>query len=691
MPDQKNQSSLTEISPGILNFGDARMALFDIKSGFWSIRRQMIAMVGEQLTNSALQQSGVNGGASYARSVGIAEGPAEQERLFGVCLQAFQDAGFGKFEIIEANWPIGKIVIQAGSSIEAWMALEHEEHPSHSICAYTAGVLVGFINVITGRKDVVCVESACQANGDACCQFELLPVEKASDAPIVAFLPDPGLGHNLNLLEILFERMPMGIAVFDRSYNFLRYNETWAEFEKKYRPENAAPLLPGVNYFDVLPGSEEIAKPLFERVLAGETIRLDAVRFEAGGIVSYWDIALAPLIENGRVMGILNVTLDATERIEAQQHLERRVADRTSEIQMLLNVSAVANRSLDLDDMLETTLDLIVTLLDASRVGVMLVDETSGELEARIIRPPQVISEDDLRHITQACQAVISKKKATFIEANPETGMLEPGALLPLQIHDQILGVLVIIGKQGSQIKPQQQSLFLSVADQLGVAVENARLYEKVEQSAISMERNRLARDLHDAVTQTLFSASLIAEVVPKLWEKNPDEGRRRLEEVRQLTRGALSEMRTLLLELRPTTLADTDLVDLITHLVNAFIARTRLEVEYFKQVDGNPPPFVNEVFYRVAQETFNNIVKHADAKKVDVKLICQSDQVELSIKDNGCGFDAEEIPADHLGVGIMKERANEIDAGLIIHSQPFQGTTVSLKWKDKDTEKNNE
>jgi len=674
--------ALNQTAPGELHFGGARMALFDIKSGFWSIRRQMIAMVGEQLTNSALQQSGVNGGASYARSVGIANDPAEQERLFGICLQAFQDAGFGKFEIQEASWPIGKAVIQAHSVVEAWMALEHDENPNHSICAYSAGVLVGFINVITGRKDVVCVESACQAKGDDHCLFELLPVEQAAEAPVVSFSPDPGLGHNLNLLEILFERMPMGIALFDRSYNFLRYNETWEEFAKKYKPQDGAPLLPGVNYFDVLPGSEEIAIPVFERVLSGETISHDALRFESGGIVSYWDVVIAPLFENDKVQGILNVTLDATERIEAQQHLEQRVADRTSEIQMLLNVSAVANRSLDLDDMLETTLDLIVTLLDASRVGVMLADESSGELEARVLRPPQVISDQDLQQIMEACLAVIEQKKAIFIEADPENGMLEPGALLPLQIHDQVLGVLVIIGKRGGRFIRQQQSLFLSVADQLGVAIENARLYEKVEQSAITMERSRLARDLHDAVTQTLFSASLIAEVIPKLWEKDPDEGRRRLEEVRQLTRGALSEMRTLLLELRPTTLFDTELIDLVTHLVNAFIARTRLQVKYIKEVDGNPPPFVNEVFYRVAQETFNNIVKHADATQVDVNLLCKPEQVELTIKDNGCGFDPEEIPADHLGIGIMQERAKEINADLTIYSQPLKGTKVRLIWK---------
>src|SRR5690606_10269796 len=102
------------------------------------------------------------------------------------------------------------------------------------------------------------------------------------------------------------------------------------------------------------------------------------------------------------------------------------------------------------------------------------------------------------------------------------------------------------------------------------IAIENSRLRSSAEQAAVAAERSRIARELHDAVTQTLFAASLIAEVVPNLWERNPNEGRRRLAELRQLTRGALAEMRTLLLELRPSTLAEVELSDLVRQLGEA-------------------------------------------------------------------------------------------------------------------------
>ena len=146
------------------------------------------------------------------------------------------------------------------------------------------------------------------------------------------------------------------------------------------------------------------------------------------------------------------------------------------------------------------------------------------------------------------------------------------------------------------------------------MAVDNASLFEKAEESAATAERNRLARDLHDAVSQTLFSASLIAEVLPRTFQKDPDEGRRRLDELRQLTRGALAEMRMLLLELRPAALAEADLPDLLRHLAEAITGRARVPVEVELQPCTDLSPDVRINFYRIAQEALNNVAKHSGA-----------------------------------------------------------------------------
>lgn len=239
--------------------------------------------------------------------------------------------------------------------------------------------------------------------------------------------------------------------------------------------------------------------------------------------------------------------------------------------------------------------------------------------------------------------------------------------------------------------------------------ITERRQVEHALQAAVTAERNRLARDLHDAVTQTLFSASLIAEVLPRLWKRNPDEGERRLEELRQLTRGALAEMRTLLLELRPTALREVELGDLLRQLTEAVMGRARVPVTL--TVEGHYPltPDVRVALYRIAQEALNNVAKHASASHAAISLryigakgqrdkkeqrgkIQQGLAVELCISDDGRGFDPSQISADHLGLDIMRERAEAIGATLTIESQVGQGTHVSVMWQDqKLAQPNNE
>jgi signal transduction histidine kinase len=226
------------------------------------------------------------------------------------------------------------------------------------------------------------------------------------------------------------------------------------------------------------------------------------------------------------------------------------------------------------------------------------------------------------------------------------------------------------------------QNLLSAVASQVAIAIQNAQLYKQAQELAVIRERQRLARDLHDAVTQTLFSASLIAEVLPRIWERDPDEGQRRLSEVRELTRGALAEMRTLLLELRPSALADAELGDLLRQLGEAITGRSRVQVDV--QIEGEYSQMeldVKVALYRIAQEALNNVAKHSGAGQVTVRLCCGPERVALHVADDGRGFDVDAIPPDHLGVGIMRERAEAIGAELVIDSEPGRGTKVSVVW----------
>ena len=212
----------------------------------------------------------------------------------------------------------------------------------------------------------------------------------------------------------------------------------------------------------------------------------------------------------------------------------------------------------------------------------------------------------------------------------------------------------------------------------------NELLQQKAAQEAVTSERTRLARDLHDAVTQTLFSATLIADVLPDIWNKSIDEGKRRLEELRQLTRGALAEMRTLLVELRPNALVEVPLSILLRQLSEALTGRARIDIQSSSEGDRKLPPDVQVALYRIAQEALNNVVKHSKASQAMVVLRL-GEQVRLSITDNGIGFDPADVTADHLGLKIMCERTEAIGAKFSLYSEPGEGTQITVTWQDKE------
>ncbi len=213
-------------------------------------------------------------------------------------------------------------------------------------------------------------------------------------------------------------------------------------------------------------------------------------------------------------------------------------------------------------------------------------------------------------------------------------------------------------------------------------------LAQKAAEAAVVAERSRLARELHDAVTQTLFSASLIAETLPRSWERDREKGQRLLQELRQLSRGALAEMRTLLLELRPAALIEAKLGDLLYQLAEAATGQGGLPVVVTVEGECHLPPDVHVALYRIAQEALNNVVKHARAGQVAVHLRCMppppgegNEGVELSVCDDGRGFTLSQVQPDRLGLGIMHERAQAIGATLTVESRPGRGTEVRVIW----------
>lgn len=261
----------------------------------------------------------------------------------------------------------------------------------------------------------------------------------------------------------------------------------------------------------------------------------------------------------------------------------------------------------------------------------------------------------------------------------------------PIDIHEESYGSLTLYYSQTHKITDEDATLVKDFSTQAALAIDNARLRTRIQQDAILHERNRLARDLHDSVTQTLFSANLIADSLPKIMERDPLKAKEALNELTLLTRGSLAEMRSLLLELHPQSMQNARLDDLIRQLKSAAEGRLRKPVNFTSDFHLILPDEVTFALYRITQEALNNIIKHAAAEHVDIHLHGEPplsehvDKVTLTISDDGCGFEDWQTGAGHLGLNNMNERAVMIGALLTIDSKIDCGTKIQIYWQQKE------
>jgi len=384
----------------------------------------------------------------------------------------------------------------------------------------------------------------------------------------------------------------------------------------------------------------------------------------------------------------------STELQESYALLEQRVADRTRELEALYAADEELLRHLDLDRVLQALADVAVVRLHADKSCVMVWDDNRGRLTVRASHgfAAGTLAQMDLAPGEGMASQVASNGIPAMVEdaergRHVATRITGPEGIrsfmhFPIRVGAQVFGVFNVSFLAPRAFGPEERRLFEALAQRAALAIENARLYGKAEQTAVAAERSRLARELHDAVTQTLFAASLIAEVLPRLWVRDPEEGLGRLEELRELSRGALAEMRMLLLELRPAALEDAALADLLKQLCEAANSRARISVSL--ETDGTCSPSLEGkvALYRIAQEALNNVIKHARATEVRVSLRCGPDGLHLCIRDDGRGFAQGPVSPDHLGLGIMRERAEALGADLEIESRPGRGTRVEVYWE---------
>lgn len=424
-------------------------------------------------------------------------------------------------------------------------------------------------------------------------------------------------------------------------------------------------------------GDETSLAGLWARTIAsGEPLILDdyANRYALPAVERRWDVRAVRIGD-----GVSHTWRDVTERYEIGQALRRRV----EELDALQRISRLLAEQNDLPAALDEACREIEALFGAVSADIRLlpdVDEAAPAPALTLLGSTDTRGACSLsREESAADQALAGGQPVTVAAGTDDTCHV---LAAPMVAASRTIGVLTI-GREREHGAFTERALTVAqpVADALAAAVANQRLHEREKQQAADQERQRLARDLHDAVTQSIYAANLIAGALPAIWRSSPEDGMHNLATLQRLVRAALAEMRTLLFELRPTTLDETSLETLLQRLAEALEGHSEIDVEISVAPDLDLPRAVRLVFYRITQEALSNVGKYAGAGEVSISVTGDDSGAKLIVRDDGKGFDPARTRPDSMGLRIMRERSEEIGATVGIASAPGRGTTVTVVW----------
>jgi len=375
--------------------------------------------------------------------------------------------------------------------------------------------------------------------------------------------------------------------------------------------------------------------------------------------------------------------------------LENQVAARTKELAVLNAIAATVNQSHDLEHILNDALDECLQVMSLDSGGIYLLDEAAQVLTLVAQRgfKPHFKNEIDKLEVGEGFSGQVIRNGQPLIirdvSKDPRlTRMivrnegLRSLAVVPVSSKGKIMGTLFTVSHNDREFSGQDLQLLTSIALQIGVAVENAQLFKQTRQIAILDERNRLARDLHDSVTQSIYSLTLFSEAGQRMIKKGDfvqvEENQTRLGKIAQQ---ALQEMRLLVYELRPQILVEEGLSGALEHRLAAVERRAGITARLHLSQEIDLPHLIEEEIYHLSMEALNNTLKHASATEVVLSMYSENDILILKIEDNGRGFDPE-IAKEQGGMGIssMFERAEKIGGSLSIQSEPKAGTVISVK-----------
>ena len=398
------------------------------------------------------------------------------------------------------------------------------------------------------------------------------------------------------------------------------------------------------------------------------------------------DVELAMAFADQAAIAIDNARLFGEVQIHAER-LEARVRERTRELEALYGITAATVENPHLDTVLARALDLATQAFSCQAGAIHLTrDDGPGlQLAACLERGAY-----DLERLLSAPPAVallahLAPDSAPWIADEPPADLfgeqVRSVAVAPLRAHGQSLGILSL-WSEAAYAFADSSLLLTTIADQIGAAVENIQLRQMTRQSAIIEERERLARDLHDAVTQTIFSAGLFAEAARESARAGElAKVELHSQSVVQRVYQALGEMRLLLFELRTETLAHRGLAGALRERLESVEERAHIATNLVVEGVDELPVAIEEAFYRVALEALNNALRHARARRVDVTLRADDGVLTLVVRDNGVGFRRRDVARrGGMGLSSMEKRIQKLGGSVRITSRPDRGTRVEAR-----------
>ncbi|MGD8855318.1 MAG: GAF domain-containing sensor histidine kinase [Chloroflexota bacterium] len=374
--------------------------------------------------------------------------------------------------------------------------------------------------------------------------------------------------------------------------------------------------------------------------------------------------------------------------------IERRLQEQQERTALLLDTSeglqrvtrALLKKLAALDEVLAVVCNEARQLTGASGCAILLLEDeewlrvTSNSGSPSPVLNRLAIGESLAGKVVAQAKPLILNDRNSQVQAYYKNPELESLLAIPLWADDVVIGALDVVNKPGGFDEEDIRIMSL-FGDQAAIAIKNAQLHEQAEKLAVIEERQRLARELHDSVSQALYSVNLYAEAARMALSAGKSHiAADNLEALRNMAREAILDMRALIFELHPPALEEDGLASALQARLEAVEARSGLQTEFHIRGESRLPITIEEELYRIAQEALTNAVKHARAKKVIIRLTTNDDRFCLEVQDDGSGFDVSSADrSGGLGLRGIRERVQCVNGELSIDSIPGQGTTLRV------------